>query len=56
MTLSLTDTFTLSLAFQQAKSWLPHVPGLLTQPGDNLQIYGYDDLGVDDFNYQFNTW
>ena len=48
--------YPLNYAFNRAADDLSYVPGLPTQPGQNLTIYGYDELGVDDFNYRSSTW
>jgi len=40
----------LAAALRDAKDDLPQVQGFAIQPGEHLQIYGYDDLRIDKFN------
>ena len=43
---------TLTDAIQTARDSLPPVNGFPIQPGENLQIYGYPQLRIDEFNHR----
>ena len=48
------ETRTLRNAVDSAQTYLSPVSGWT--PGDGLQIYGFDNLKIDQFNHAGDTW